>query len=133
MSKKSPPPKDNKTKKNKQYIEHLDQRLSNNQILANKATKLERLREEELKRQLRDRPELSKGTQMMMKNQDIKNVFDRQQALIHYKEIDQRQATINQRYREIHKPTTKPEINVRSQSMKRTIEDLYLWEEKKQK
>ena len=99
MSKKSSPPKTSKAKKNKEFISQLDNRLSNIQGLANKELKLSRLREEELKRQWRDRPELSKGTQIITKNQDIKNVFERQQALIHSKEVDEKETTVNQRYK----------------------------------
>ena len=67
MSKKGSPPKSNKNKAAKQYLNQLNQRLSNNQILASKANKLSRMKEDELKRQMRDRPELSKGTQALTK------------------------------------------------------------------
>ena len=114
ISKKGTPPKSNKSKKSKGYIKQLDQRLSNNQILANRMYRLDRIKEADINRQMRDRPELSKGTNNLTKNLDIKNVFERQKKLMENKEAVSKEENIHEKYRMIHGLTSNPEINDRS-------------------
>ena len=82
---------------------------------------------------MRDKPKLSKGTQNITKKMGIKNVFVRQQVLRLQKEAEKRESKISERYKCINGITSKPEINEKSKSLQRTIDDLYIWEERKQK
>ena len=77
------------------------------------------------------KPVLSKGTQNMTKNLDIKNVFDRQQIFMKAKEALDRQNLSIERYKRMNGITDNPQINQKSQSLQRTVDDLYTWEQRK--
>lgn len=67
-----------------------------------------------------------------MQNTYCKNVFERQSVLIEAKQQLDSQNLSTQQYNRIQGITAKPEINEKSRSLKRTIDDLYNWQLRKQ-
>ncbi len=82
--------------------------------------------------ELRDRPLLSPGTHAIARNLKIKDPMARQEAFLRKKQLglDRERRVIEQ---EEHSGFTgKPEINERSKSLTRSIDDLYAWNTQKQ-
>lgn len=115
----------NLKKKNRKYLNQLDQRLADTKPKIVKSKKLEHTKEEELKKQVQDKPQLSKGTMNMTKNIGVKNVFERQRLLLEAKNAQNNDNVITERYKQANGITSKPQINQKSRSLQRTIEDLY--------
>lgn len=67
-----------------------------------------------------------------MQNTYCKNVFERQSVLLEAKQQLNSQNMSTQQYNRVQGITAKPEINVKSRSLKRTIDDLYNWQLRKQ-
>ncbi len=91
--------------------------------------KLKKLKEEKINKEfeeLRDRPQISKKSKMIVDRliTNKQNVFDRLTS-----KCDQRKKTENlYKIQEINnKNTSKPAINETSEKLQRTIDDLYLW------
>lgn len=133
MSEKDDEKKTKKKRKNGKYIQQLNKRLANTQGQANRTQRLTRIKEQEIQNQMQDRPKLSKGTHQLTKNIDIKNVFERQQFLTQRKVVQQRESAIAEKYKTTTNVVQNLVINEKSKSLQRTIEDLYLWEDRKQK
>lgn len=106
----------------------LDKRLSCAKQQINKIKKLESLKEQEVQSQLQEKPVLTSKTQKIAENLDVKNVFERQRILTQTKEAIERQNRNQERYNILNGITNKPEINPKSRSMQRTVDDLYNWQ-----
>jgi hypothetical protein len=119
-------------KRNCKYIAQLDQRLSSVKMKLEKQKKLKKIKEKEIEEQCTDRPTLSEGTKRMIQKGPLLNVFDRQQVLIQAKNTFDRQNLLHKKYNKIEGITHRPQINEKSKSMQRTIEDLYKWQLRKQ-
>ncbi|CAI2381089.1 unnamed protein product [Moneuplotes crassus] len=124
------PPQNPRSKKNTKYIQNLDNKLSSARAQMRK-DRLHKIREEQIQSQLQDKPQLSEGTHKITENIGIKNVFDRQNILHQAKQKVAFHNSDKERYNKAHGITNKPQINPRSKSLHRTIDDLYQWQKKK--
>ena len=115
------------------YTSELDKRppITRQQVV--KTNKHNQIIEAENHQKVYENAQHLKSIQNVAKQMEAKDMFEQQPTIKMQTEIEKRDIKINEKFKAVNGITAKPEINPKSRSLQRTIEDLYIWEQKKQR